>query len=218
MARHIHYSALKVFQSKKTDYVPPVLFAPMQPLGKKRDFSLLRKNPNTNSQKIDPNKKETENMQALELYSECEEIVELNEMDSAEPEVERDNEMDELEEQPFNLDTFSMPDVPVVLKLNTVVDDGPIDSAVAEYIADTISRFCNDNAAQGSDDWKISIVLREDILKSTTLHMALSRDSLLLRFEAHDPGANILISKEVDRLQSMLNQSLLPQREVFITL
>jgi Type III secretion protein (HpaP) len=222
MARHIHYSALKIFSKKvevsSTAFIPSALTN-----GKKKEFSLLSRNSRENNLSTNLNSigklKNSENptsyLSAEAIPAVPNESVEASVVSLG---TLSDAAIDKLEEKTVDSDVLSNTQAPVPSQLDAIENQQKMVTTVAEYIAQTIVGFCSDNDAQSSNDWSIRIALREDILKSTTLHMTLSRDSLKLRFEIHDPDANILISNEVDKLQSMLDLALMPQREVFITL
>jgi hypothetical protein len=226
MARRIRYSELKVFPSRVMENAPDTPLPPILHCNSRRDFSLLQKNlitthPNINSTL----QNSTEKLAAVVQHSLDSAILntskELMDDESEKPKVveaDLDQAVENPQEKFVNLEPVHSTYIPIVSPPYIVLHNDEAGYEVTEYIAKTITQFCNDNDAQNSDDWRISIGLRDDILKSTTLHMALSRDSLILRFEIHDAEANALISNEVDKLKSMLDQSLKPQREVFITL
>jgi hypothetical protein len=222
MARHIHYSALKIF-SKKVEVSSTVLAPLALTNGKKKEFSLLSRNSRENNLSTNLSSiRKLQNSENLTSYLNAEAIPAVSnesvETSAVNLGTLSDAGINKLEEKMVDSDVLSNTQAPVASLLDAIENQKKMVTTVAEYIAQTIAVFCSDNDAQSSNDWSIRIALREDILKSTTLHMALSRDSLKLRFEIHDPDANILISNEVDKLQSMLDLALMPQREVFITL
>ncbi len=226
MARRIRYNALKVFSSKVigSSLDAPVL--PMLHINKRRDFSLLRKNPIASHANDDPSlQNKTEQPTEVEqpsldntILDTSKELMDVEPLGSNELESELSQKIEYLQKIPVEIKPSYAPYNLAIASPYAVMQDQATAPAVAEYLANTITRFCNDNDAQGSDDWRVSIGLRDDILKSTTLHMTLSRDSLILRFEIHDAEANTLISNGIDTLKSLLDQSLKSRREVFITL
>lgn len=98
-----------------------------------------------------------------------------------------------------------------------VGDSHAADHAIAHYLARTVLDFCNDGAVRGGDGWQVSMPLRGDLLPATTLHLSLSRHWLLLRFVSHDERARCLVLLHQKSLQTMLQETLEPKREVAIT-
>jgi Type III secretion protein (HpaP) len=93
----------------------------------------------------------------------------------------------------------------------------PLDLRMVEYIATTVTRFCNDSAVRDGDGWQIRIALRADVLPATTLHLSLSPHWLLLRFETADERSRHLLSSHRETLESSLDKALVPRRDVSIT-
>jgi type III secretion control protein HpaP len=98
-----------------------------------------------------------------------------------------------------------------------VGDSHAADHAIAQYLARTVLDFCNDGAVRGGDGWQVSMPLRGDLLLATTMHLSLSRHWLLLRFVSHDERARCLVLMHQKSLQTMLQETLEPKREVAIT-
>jgi hypothetical protein len=99
----------------------------------------------------------------------------------------------------------------------SIGDSPAADHAIAQYLARTVIDFCNDRAVQGGDGWQVSMPLRADLLNATTLHLSLSRHWLLLRFVSHDERSRRLVLMHQKSLQTMLQETLEPCREVAIT-
>lgn len=93
----------------------------------------------------------------------------------------------------------------------------PLDHQLIEYIATTVTRFCNESAVLDGDGWQIRIALRADILPATTLHLSLSPHWLLLRFETSDERSRHLLSVHQETLKTSLDVALVPRRDVSIT-
>jgi Type III secretion protein (HpaP) len=98
-----------------------------------------------------------------------------------------------------------------------VGDSHAADHAIAQYLARTVLDFCNDGAVQGGEGWQVSMPLRGDLLPATTLHLGLSRHWLLLRFVSHEERARCLVLMHQKSLQTLLQETLEPKREVAIT-
>jgi hypothetical protein len=88
---------------------------------------------------------------------------------------------------------------------------------VARYIAQTVSRFCNDAAVKNDEGWQVRITLRPDILNLTTMNLSLSPHWLLIRFDIRDTQARGLVVRHQKSLETMLDESVVPRREVSIT-
>jgi type III secretion control protein HpaP len=93
----------------------------------------------------------------------------------------------------------------------------PLDPRLVDYIAATVTRFCNDSAVRDGDGWQVRIALRPDVLPATTLHLSLSPHWLLLRFESSDERSRHLLSSHRETLEASLDAALVPRRGVSIT-
>ncbi len=89
-------------------------------------------------------------------------------------------------------------------------------SPLVDYLASTITGFCNDNAVRHGDDWRVRIDLNPAILPSTTLALNLSPHWLLLRFECTEIGVKNLISTHTKSLNEALENAISPRREISI--
>ncbi len=89
-------------------------------------------------------------------------------------------------------------------------------NAIVRYLAATVTEFCNDPAVHAGDGWTVRLVLDEQILPSTTLHLSLSLHWLLLRFDCGDAQAKEVISAHLDTLQGALEEAVAPRRDVSI--
>lgn len=94
----------------------------------------------------------------------------------------------------------------------------PRGHGIISYVTATISNFCNDPEVQANDGWTVRLSLNETILPSTTLHLSLSRQWLLLRFECGDAQSRQVIAQHRDTLQTALEEAIAPRREVSIDL
>lgn len=89
---------------------------------------------------------------------------------------------------------------------------------IVDYVAATISNFCNDKDVQATDGWTVRLLLDESILTSTTVHLSLSLHWLLLRFDCGDAQSRQIIAQHRDALQTALEEAIVPRREVSIDL
>jgi hypothetical protein len=88
--------------------------------------------------------------------------------------------------------------------------------AVVDYLAATVTGFCNAPGVSSSDGWRVRIDLNADILPATTLHLNLSPHWLLLRFECADAHAKSLVCTHQNRLVTALDNALSPRRDISI--
>ena len=89
---------------------------------------------------------------------------------------------------------------------------------VIEYVAATISNFCNDKDVQSTDGWTVRLLLDESILASTTVHLSLSLHWIVLRFDCGDAQSRQVIAQHCGALQTALEEAIVPRREVSIDL
>ena len=89
-------------------------------------------------------------------------------------------------------------------------------NGIVRYLAATVTEFCNDPAVHAGDGWTVRLVLDENILPSTTLHLSLSLHWLLLRFDCGDAQSKEVISAHLGTLQGALQEAVVPRRDVLI--
>ena len=89
-------------------------------------------------------------------------------------------------------------------------------NGIVRYLAATVTEFCNDPAVHAGDGWTVRLVLDENILPSTTLHLSLSLHWLLLRFHCVDAQSKEVISAHLGTLQGALEEAVAPRRDVSI--
>jgi Type III secretion protein (HpaP) len=87
---------------------------------------------------------------------------------------------------------------------------------IVNYVAATISNFCNDKDVQATDGWTVRLLLDESILTATTVYLSLSLHWLLLRFDCGDPESRQVIAQHRGTLQTALEEAIVPRREVSI--
>lgn len=92
------------------------------------------------------------------------------------------------------------------------------DRELTQYLAQTVGRFCNDPAVAHGTGWQVRLVLDPEILPDTTLELALSPLWLSLRFASDHARARHLVSSHQDLLQQLLENTLVPRREIAIHL
>lgn len=92
------------------------------------------------------------------------------------------------------------------------------DRELAQYLAQTVTRFCNDPAVAHGPGWQVRLVLDPEILPDTTLELALSPLWLSLRFASGHARARHLVSSHQHLLQHLLETTLVPRREIAIHL
>jgi hypothetical protein len=95
--------------------------------------------------------------------------------------------------------------------------DDPRELNIAQYLAQTVSRFCNNQAVGGEEGWQVQITLRPDVLNLTTMHLSLTPHWLQIRFDIHDTQARGLVIRHQKSLETMLDSTVVPRREVSIT-
>jgi Type III secretion protein (HpaP) len=105
---------------------------------------------------------------------------------------------------------------PVVADKISAIESDPHGHSIIEYVAATVRNFCNDPDVQANDGWTVRLSLNENILPSTTLHLSLSLHWLLLRFDCGDAQSRQVIAKHRDTLQTTLEETIAPKREVSI--
>jgi type III secretion control protein HpaP len=110
------------------------------------------------------------------------------------------------------------PSKPVVASDITALQADPRGHHIVNYVAATVSNFCNDPAVRSSDGWAVRLALNSTILPATTLHLRLSLHWLLLRFDCGDAQSRQVIALHHGTLQSALEDALVPRREVSIDL
>lgn len=96
---------------------------------------------------------------------------------------------------------------PVLTAAPPLAQDEPWRSA-ARNLAHTVAAFCNDPAVSNSQDWRVQMELRPDVVVDTTLHLTLSSHRLHLRFHARDPHSHDLLFMGRDELVGILKVSL----------
>lgn len=79
---------------------------------------------------------------------------------------------------------------------------------VALDLARTIAAFCNDPAVKSSQNWRVQMELRPDVVIDTTLHLTLSPHWLQLRFHARDRSSHDLLFEAREDLIGTLETSL----------
>lgn len=89
---------------------------------------------------------------------------------------------------------------------------------IIDYVAATISNFCNDKDVQATDGWTVRLLLDESILASTTVHLSLSLHWIVLRFDCGDAQSRQVIAQHCGALQTALEEAIVPRREVSIDL
>jgi Type III secretion protein (HpaP) len=100
----------------------------------------------------------------------------------------------------------------------------PVDAAdrpvvdAAQYVAQAVSRFCNDPAVGQSDGWQISLALDPDVLRDTKLDVSLSRQWLVLRFSIGDEHTKSVVSGHQVLLEKLLGEAVVPRREISISI
>jgi Type III secretion protein (HpaP) len=100
----------------------------------------------------------------------------------------------------------------------------PVDAAArpvvdaAQYVAQAVSRFCNDPAVGQSDGWQISLELDPDVLRDTRLDVSLSRQWLVLRFRIGDGYTKSVILANQVLLEQLLDEAVVPRREISISI
>jgi Type III secretion protein (HpaP) len=100
----------------------------------------------------------------------------------------------------------------------------PVDAAVrpvvdaAQYVAQTVSSFCNDPAVGQSDGWQISLELDADVLRDTRLDVSLSRQWLVLRFRIGDEQTKSVVLGHQVLLEKLLEEAVVPKREISISI
>lgn len=108
-----------------------------------------------------------------------------------------------------------LPELPGACEVGAVQVDAP-GASVVRYLAATVADFCNHPAVHAGDGWTVRLVLNENILPSTTLHLSLSLHWLLLRFDCGDAQSKGVISAHCSTLQSALEDAVSPRRDVSI--
>lgn len=83
-------------------------------------------------------------------------------------------------------------------------------------VAQTIASFCNDGAVSESEGWQVRMLLRPEVLPSTTLHLSISPHTLNLRFAIADPQARHIVCSHQQGLVQMLGESLSRPRDIQI--
>ncbi len=100
----------------------------------------------------------------------------------------------------------------------------PVDAAArpvvdaAQYVAQAVSRFCNDPAVSQSDGWQVSLELDADVLRDTKLDVSLSRQWLVLRFRIGDEHTKSVVSQHQVLLEKLLDEAVVPKREISISI
>jgi hypothetical protein len=100
----------------------------------------------------------------------------------------------------------------------------PVDAAArpvidaAQYVAQAVSRFCNDPAVGQSDGWQISLDLDADVLRDTKLDVSLSRQWLVLRFRIGDDYTKSVVLANQVLLEQLLGEAVVPRREISISI
>ncbi len=100
----------------------------------------------------------------------------------------------------------------------------PVDAAArpvvdaAQYVAQAVSRFCNDPAVGQSDGWQISLALDPDVLRDTQLDVSLSRQWLVLRFRIGDGYTKSVVLANQVLLEQLLDDAVVPRREISISI
>jgi type III secretion control protein HpaP len=89
--------------------------------------------------------------------------------------------------------------------------------AVAQYLADTVARFCGDPAVARGEGWQVQLTLDAELLRDTTLHLSLSPHWLTLRFVTQDKRARALVLDHQGVLEQLLEDAVVPRREIAIT-
>lgn len=89
-------------------------------------------------------------------------------------------------------------------------------AALVAYVSNTVTSFCNNPAVRDADGWHIRIELNAHILAATTLHLKLTLNWLILRFECRDAQARNLVSAYRVPLTEALEAAVTPRREVSI--
>lgn len=92
----------------------------------------------------------------------------------------------------------------------------PTGKDVLDYLSYMVNEFCNNEAVLDGGEWRISIPLSNRILPATTLHLTLSSNWLILRFQCDDASAKRLISAHRKHLGKTLEAAVAPRREVSI--
>jgi hypothetical protein len=90
--------------------------------------------------------------------------------------------------------------------------------AVTDYLAHTVSRFCNDPAVGRGDPWQVRIAVDSRILPGTVLNLGLSPHWLILRFECSEQSSKDLLSGRLHTLHDALSQAVVPRRDISIDL
>ena len=108
-----------------------------------------------------------------------------------------------------------LPEPPGACEVGAVQVDAP-GASVVRYLAATVADFCNHPAVHAGDGWTVRLVLNENILPSTTLHLSLSLHWLLLRFDCGDAQSKEVISAHCSALRSVLEDAVSPRRDVSI--
>lgn len=85
-------------------------------------------------------------------------------------------------------------------------------------VADTVARFCNEPAVDHSEGWNVRMPLRDDVLPSTTLDLAVSSCWLQLRFETSSDAARDLLFLHRAALTDLLATALNRQRDIAIAI
>jgi Type III secretion protein (HpaP) len=100
----------------------------------------------------------------------------------------------------------------------------PVDAAdrpvidAAQYVAQAVSRFCNDAAVGQSDGWQISLDLDPEVLRDTRLDVSLSRQWLVLRFSIGDAHTKSVVLANQVLLEQLLDEAVVPRREISISI
>jgi type III secretion control protein HpaP len=89
--------------------------------------------------------------------------------------------------------------------------------AVAQYLADTVARFCGDPAVARGEGWQVQLALDAELLRDTTLHLSLSPHWLTLRFVTQDKHARALVLDHQGVLEHLLEDAVVPRRDIAIT-
>jgi hypothetical protein len=88
--------------------------------------------------------------------------------------------------------------------------------AMTEYLAHTVSRFCNDPAVARGDPWQVRIAVDSRLLPGTVLNLGLSPHWLILRFECSEQHSKNLLSQRLHTLHDALSQAVVPLRDISI--
>ncbi|WP_416234792.1 type III secretion system protein SctP [Paucibacter sp. PLA-PC-4] len=85
-------------------------------------------------------------------------------------------------------------------------------------ISRTIADFCNAPIVGDSEGWSVSLRLDAELLPETTMHVGLSQQRLLLRFQTLDQDTRLLLSTHQDALRTRLFEAVPHLRDIAINI